>query len=74
MLVKTEIPGYYKDQETGIIINKKTDELAAVHAARAKAKAAKALEEEVKTLKEDVKEIKAGLAQILEAITKGKND
>jgi predicted nucleic acid-binding Zn-ribbon protein len=74
MLVKTEIPGYYKDKDTGLVINKKKEELTAFQAAREKSKAAKALEEEVKTLKEDVKEIKAGLAQILEAITKGKND
>jgi hypothetical protein len=74
MLDKTEIVGFVKDRETGLVINTKNEELQAYRAARQKSKNMKALEERVGNMETELKDINSNLSLILEALRKDKKD
>jgi hypothetical protein len=63
-LIKTDLPGFYRDPRTGAVINTQGDEYLRIKAERAKAREIDAMKERLNSLSGDVNEIKAML-QIL---------
>jgi hypothetical protein len=61
LLIKTNLPGFYKDTNTGAIINKNTSELQTIKAKIRKSKEQTALAERVGKIEGDLSEIKAML-------------
>lgn len=64
-LVKTDIPGYYKDTETNSIINKNYEELDLFLSQRERSKKLKNLEIETAVIKEELKDIKHLLLELI---------
>lgn len=56
-LIKTEIPGIYKERD-GVLINKDEDGLRAYKQRKVQAQKLKSFEEDLLTLKDDMAEIK----------------
>jgi len=65
-LIATNIPGFYKNKNTGIIINKNKNELALVKNAVNNAKLANESKEKVEKLEDEVKQLKELLLQVIE--------
>lgn len=69
-LLKTNVPGFLKDPETGVVINNNYNELEAHYMARQKAKELAEVKNNVDELKRNFNEIKTMLRQILEGTKK----
>jgi len=65
-LIATNMPGFYKNKNTGIIINKNKNELALVKNAVNNAKLANESKEKVDKLEDEVKQLKELLLQVIE--------
>lgn len=65
MLVETNIPGYYKDTDSGAIINNNDDEYKKFLAARQAAKNNNKLCKKMNELEDELREIKNLLTQLL---------
>jgi hypothetical protein len=65
-LIATNLPGFYKNKNTGIIINKNKNELALVKNAVKNAKLANENKEKVEKLEDEVKQLKELLLQVIE--------
>lgn len=65
MHVKTNLPGYFKDTESGTIINKNIEEFKALKAKIKKAKEQEALAKKVDKLENDIQDIKSLLLQLV---------
>ena len=65
-LVATNVPGFYKNKNTGIIINKNRYELALIKNAIANAKITNENNEKVIKLEDEVKQLKELLMQVIE--------
>ena len=65
-LIATNIPGFYKNKNTGIIINKNKNELALVKSAIQNAKIANENKEKVNKLEDEVNQLKELLLQVIE--------
>ena len=65
-LIATNIPGFYKNKNAGIIINKNKNELALVKNAVNNAKLANESKEKVEKLEDEVKQLKELLLQVIE--------
>jgi hypothetical protein len=65
MLVKTDMPGYYKDTDTGVIINNDDEAYRKFEAARTASKKNKELCNRIGAVENDLKDIKNLLLQIV---------
>jgi hypothetical protein len=65
-LIATNVPGLYKNKNTGIIINKNKHELALIKNAIANAKITNENNEKVIKLEDEVKQLKELLVQVIE--------
>jgi hypothetical protein len=65
-LIATNVPGFYKNKNTGIIINKNKHELTLIKNAIANAKITNENNEKVIKLEDEVKQLKELLMQVIE--------
>lgn len=65
--MKTNVPGYIKDEETGAVINTNMSELEAYKQQLAQLKKQKALETKINSMESDISEIK----NLLKALVNG---
>jgi hypothetical protein len=68
MIVKTNIPGYVKDQKTGMVINKDVGDYQIYLAQRSKILSNNELTAKVEKLETDITEIKSLLLQVINKI------
>lgn len=64
-LVETNHPGYYKDTETGVIINNNEEEYKKFLAQREASKRSNNISNKINELENDLKDIKSLLQQII---------
>lgn len=62
---KTNLPGFYKDPATGVIINRNKEEYEAIKAKRKQAKQQVDLAKKVEAMESDVSEIKRLLKKLV---------
>lgn len=68
-LIQTEVPGLFRDTQSGAIINKNISELNHYMAARDKAIEEQATKDKIESLENDISDIK----QLLMQLVQGKN-
>lgn len=66
MLVKTNYPGYFKDSESGVIINNNEDEYAKFMAAREASKKTNNICKRLEDVEGDLRDIKGLLQQLID--------